>query len=233
MAQIICHDLTLGYGGAPVLSALRFSVAAGDYLVILGENGAGKTTLCKAILGLSPPIAGRVELAEGLSPRDIGYLAQQTAVQRTFPASVREIVRSGCQGRMGLRPFYTRAEKRMAEENMARLGIDHLADRCYRDLSGGQQQRVLLARALLAAGKVLLLDEPVSGLDPEATAEMYAILRALHRSGVTILMITHDVKTALADATHVLHLGESVFWGTAEAYRKARSSRDAAAGGCG
>ena len=233
MAQIICHDLTLGYGGAPVLSALRFSVAAGDYLVILGENGAGKTTLCKAILGLSPPIAGRVELAEGLSPRDIGYIAQQTAVQRTFPASVREIVRSGCQGRMGLRPFYTRAEKRMAEENMARLGIAHLADRCYRDLSGGQQQRVLLARALLAAGKVLLLDEPVSGLDPEAAAEMYAILRALHRSGVTILMITHDVKTALADATHVLHLGESVFWGTAEAYRKARSSRDAAAGGCG
>lgn len=233
MAQIICHDLTLGYGGTPVISALRFSVAAGDYLVILGENGAGKTTLCKAILGLSPPIAGRVELAEGLSPRDIGYLAQQTAVQRTFPASVREIVRSGCQGRMGLRPFYTRAEKRMAEENMARLGIAHLADRCYRDLSGGQQQRVLLARALLAAGKVLLLDEPVSGLDPEAAAEMYAILRALHRSGVTILMITHDVKTALADATHVLHLGESVFWGTAEAYRKARSSRDAAAGGCG
>lgn len=233
MAQIICHDLTLGYGGAPVISALRFSVAAGDYLVILGENGAGKTTLCKAILGLSPPIAGRVELAEGLSPRDIGYLAQQTAVQRTFPASVREIVRSGCQGRMGLRPFYTRAEKRMAEENMARLGIDHLADRCYRDLSGGQQQRVLLARSLLAAGKVLLLDEPVSGLDPEAAAEMYAILRALHRSGVTILMITHDVKAALADATHVLHLGESVFWGTAEAYRNARSSRDAAAGGCG
>lgn len=233
MAQIICHDLTLGYGGTPVLSALRFSVAAGDYLVILGENGAGKTTLCKAILGLVPPIAGRVELAEGLSHRDIGYLAQQTAVQRTFPASVREIVRSGCQGRMGLRPFYTRAEKRMAEENMARLGIDHLADRCYRDLSGGQQQRVLLARSLLAAGKVLLLDEPVSGLDPEAAAEMYAILRALHRSGVTILMITHDVKAALADATHVLHLGESIFWGTADAYRKERSSRDAAAGGCG
>lgn len=233
MAQIICHDLTLGYGGTPVLSALRFSVAAGNYLVILGENGAGKTTLCKAILGLVPPIAGRVELAEGLSHRDIGYLAQQTAVQRTFPASVREIVRSGCQGRMGLRPFYTRAEKRMAEENMARLGIDHLADRCYRDLSGGQQQRVLLARSLLAAGKVLLLDEPVSGLDPEAAAEMYAILRALHRSGVTILMITHDVKAALADATHVLHLGESIFWGTADAYRKERSSRDAAAGGCG
>lgn len=233
MAQIICHDLTLGYGGTPVISALRFSVAAGDYLVILGENGAGKTTLCKAILGLSPPIAGRVELAEGLSSRDIGYLAQQTAVQRTFPASVREIVRSGCQGRMGLRPFYTRAEKRMAEENMARLGIAHLADRCYRDLSGGQQQRVLLARSLLAAGKVLLLDEPVSGLDPEAAAEMYAILRALHRSGVTILMITHDVKAALADATHVLHLGEHVFWGTADAYRKERSSRNAAAGGCG
>lgn len=233
MAQIICHRLTLGYGGTPVLSELDFSVEAGNYLVILGENGVGKTTLFKAILGLTPPLAGRVELAEGLSLRDIGYLAQQTAVQRGFPASVREIVRSGCQGRMGLRPFYTRDEKKRAEENMARLGIDHLADRCYRDLSGGQQQRVLLARALGAAGKVLLLDEPVSGLDPQAAADMYGILGALHQSGVTILMITHDVEAALADATHVLHLGESVFWGTAEGYRQSRASRDATARGCG
>ena len=233
MAQIICHRLTLGYGGTPVLSELDFSVEAGNYLVILGENGVGKTTLFKAILGLTPPLAGRVELAEGLSLRDIGYLAQQTAVQRGFPASVREIVRSGCQGRMGLRPFYTRDEKKRAEENMARLGIDHLADRCYRDLSGGQQQRVLLARALGAAGKVLLLDEPVSGLDPQAAADMYGILGALHQSGVTILMITHDVEAALADATHVLHLGESVFWGTAEDYRQSRASRDATARGCG
>ena len=233
MAQILCHGLTLGYGGTPILSRLSFSVAAGDYLVILGENGAGKTTLFKAILGLAPPIAGRVEWAEGISLRDVGCLAQQTAVQRGFPASVREIVRSGCQGRMGLRPFYTRDEKRIAEENMARLGIDHLANRCYRDLSGGQQQRVLLARALGAAGKVLLLDEPVSGLDPEAAAEMYTILRGLHESGVTILMITHDVEAALRDATHVLHLGARVFWGTAEAYRTQRTSLTAAARGCG
>lgn len=233
MAQIICHRLTLGYGGTPVLSELDFSVEAGNYLVILGENGVGKTTLFKAILGLTPLLAGRVELAEGLSLRDIGYLAQQTAVQRGFPASVREIVRSGCQGRMGLRPFYTRDEKKAAEENMARLGIAHLANRCYRDLSGGQQQRVLLARALGAAGKVLLLDEPVSGLDPEAAAEMYAILRGLHQSGITLLMITHDVETALLDATHVLHLGARVFWGTSAAYRAHRASLSAPARGCG
>ena len=231
MAQIICHRLTLGYGGTPVLSELDFSVEAGNYLVILGENGVGKTTLFKAILGLTPPLAGRVELAEGLSLRDIGYLAQQTAVQRGFPASVREIVRSGCQGRMGLRPFYTRAEKRIAEEHMDRLGIAHLADRCYRDLSGGQQQRVLLARALFAARKILLLDEPVAGLDPEAVADLYTALGDLHRTGLTMLMITHDVKTALGYATHVLFLGEEVFFGTAEGYQKRLTFCDGAAGG--
>ena len=231
MAQIICHRLTLGYGGTPVLSELDFSVEAGNYLVILGENGVGKTTLFKAILGLTPPLAGRVELAEGLSLRDIGYLAQQTAVQRGFPASVREIVRSGCQGRMGLRPFYTRSEKRTAEENMQRLGIAPLADRCYRDLSGGQQQRVLLARALFAARKMLLLDEPVSGLDPKAAADLYTALGDLHRAGLTMLMITHDVEKALDYATHVLFLGEEVFYGTAADYRQRRIFREGTTGG--
>lgn len=234
MAQIICHRLTLGYGRETVVSNLDFSVSAGEYLCIVGENGAGKSTLMKTILGLSSPLSGHVEFSDGLQRREIGYLSQQTVVQRGFPASVREIVLSGCQGRMGLRPFYTRAEKALAEENMERLGIISLAKRCYRDLSGGQQQRVLLARALGATRKLLLLDEPIAGLDPQTAADMYRILAELHQTGVTILMITHDVLAALPYATHILHLGNDVFWGTQDEYRRSYGyEKNAAEGGRG
>ena len=234
MAQIICHRLTLGYGRETVVSNLDFSVSAGEYLCIVGENGAGKSTLMKTILGLSSPLSGHVEFSDGLQRREIGYLSQQTVVQKGFPASVREIVLSGCQGRMGLRPFYTRAEKALAEENMERLGIISLAKRCYRDLSGGQQQRVLLARALGATRKLLLLDEPIAGLDPQTAADMYRILAELHQTGVTILMITHDVLAALPYATHILHLGNDVFWGTQDEYRRSYGyEKNAAEGGRG
>ena len=234
MAQIICHRLTLGYGRETVVSNLDFSVSAGEYLCIVGENGAGKSTLMKTILGLSSPLSGHVEFSDGLQRREIGYLSQQTVVQKGFPASVREIVLSGCQGRMGLRPFYTRAEKALAEENMERLGIISLAKRCYRDLSGGQQQRVLLARALGATRKLLLLDEPIAGLDPQTAADMYRILAELHQTGVTILMITHDVLAALPYATHILHLGNDVFWGTQDEYRRNYGyEKNAAEGGRG
>ena len=234
MAQIICHRLTLGYGRETVVSNLDFSVSAGEYLCIVGENGAGKSTLMKTILGLSSPLSGHVEFSDGHQRREIGYLSQQTVVQRGFPASVREIVLSGCQGRMGLRPFYTRSEKALAEENMERLGIISLAKRCYRDLSGGQQQRVLLARALGATRKLLLLDEPIAGLDPQTAADMYRILAELHQTGVTILMITHDVLAALPYATHILHLGNNVFWGTQDEYRRSYGyEKNAAEGGRG
>lgn len=216
--QIACHDVSLGYGGVPVVEGLDFQVAAGDYLCVVGPNGAGKSTLVKTLLGLQAPLAGEIVLAEGLKRRDIGYLAQQTPVQKDFPASVREIVLSGCQGRMGWRPFYSREEKDLAEAHMAEMGITELADRCYRDLSGGQQQRVLLARALCATRKLLLLDEPVSGLDPEAAEEMYTVIAGLNRSGVTILMITHDLRDAIPYATHVLHIGQELFWCTKEEY---------------
>ena len=218
MAQLVCNDLTLGYEGHAVLSGLSFSVRAGDYLCIVGENGSGKSTLMKTILGLQKPLGGTIEWGDGLKDNEIGYLPQQTIVQRDFPATVWEIVLSGCQGRC--RHFwYTREDKELARQNMEKMGITSFEKRCYRQLSGGQQQRVLLARALCATQKLLLLDEPVSGLDPKVTAEMYELIHSLNREGITIIMVSHDLTSALTDATHVLHVGRETFFGTVEDYR--------------
>ena len=219
MALITCHDLVLGYDGRAITQAFDFSVHTGDYLCIVGENGSGKSTLIKTLLHLQAPISGSIETGDGLQANEIGYLPQQTAVQRDFPASVREIVISGCQGRCGLRPFYNRKEKALAAEMMHKLGLDGMEKRCYRELSGGQQQRVLLARALCATQKILLLDEPVAGLDPKVTAEMYRIIDDLNkRDGITIIMISHDMDAALHYASHILHIGDTSFYGTKSAY---------------
>lgn len=219
MAQLTCQDLSVGYEGEIVLQGLDFAVHAGDYLCIVGENGSGKSTLMKTLLGLQPPLGGRVLMGDGLTANSIGYLPQQTVVQKDFPASVREIVRSGCQARCGRRPFYSRAEKRLAADAMDKMQISTLAGRCYRDLSGGQQQRVLLARALCATQAMLLLDEPVSGLDPRVTAEMYRLIAELNqRDKITILMISHDIAAAVRYASHILHIGETVFFGTTQEY---------------
>ena len=217
MPQIVCENTSLGYDGKPIVTGLNFTVNAGDYLCIVGENGSGKSTLMKTILNLTPPLAGSIHM-EGLKPTQIGYLPQQTQVQRDFPASVLEIVLSGFQGQRGWRPFYTKEEKAAASANLKKLGLEGFERRCYRELSGGQQQRVLLARALCATQKCLLLDEPISGLDPKATAQMYEIIEQLHREGITIIMISHDVGAALADATHILHIGKHLFFGTKEGY---------------
>lgn len=217
MPQIVCENASLGYDGKPIVTGLNFTVNAGDYLCIVGENGSGKSTLMKTILNLTPPLAGSIHM-EGLKPTQIGYLPQQTQVQRDFPASVMEIVLSGFQGQRGWRPFYTKEEKAAASANLKKLGLEGFERRCYRELSGGQQQRVLLARALCATQKCLLLDEPISGLDPKATAQMYEIIEQLHREGITIIMISHDVGVALADATHILHIGKHLFFGTKESY---------------
>ena len=217
MPQIVCENASLGYDGKPIVTGLSFTVNAGDYLCIVGENGSGKSTLMKTILNLTPPLAGSIHM-EGLKPTQIGYLPQQTQVQRDFPASVLEIVLSGFQGQRGWRPFYTKEEKAAASANLKKLGLEGFERRCYRELSGGQQQRVLLARALCATQKCLLLDEPISGLDPKATAQMYEIIEQLHREGITIIMISHDVGVALADATHILHIGKHLFFGTKESY---------------
>ena len=219
MTQLTCQNLAVGYEGRAVLENLNFSVCPGDYLCIVGENGSGKSTLMKTILGLQPPVRGKVLTGDGLRKNKIGYLPQQTPVQRDFPASVREIVLSGCQGRCGGRPFYSKGEKQLAQTVMERMQVAALAKRCYRTLSGGQQQRVLLARALCAAQNMLLLDEPVSGLDPKVTGEMYGLIQRLNREdGVTILMISHDITAALTYASHILHLGRRVFFGTKADY---------------
>jgi len=204
MAQLICENLTLGYNSNTVLENVSFSVEKGDYLCIIGENGSGKTTLMKTILRLQKPLEGQISTGDGVLPDEIGYLPQQTQVQRDFPASVWEIVLSGCQSRCGRRPFYNKEEKKLALEAMKRMEIQDLSKRCYRELSGGQQQRVLLARALCAAQKMLLLDEPVSGLDPSVTQEMYELIEQLHKDGITIMMITHDVDAAKKYATKIL-----------------------------
>lgn len=218
MAYITCEDLTIGYDGRAILSGLQFLVDRGDYLCIVGENGAGKSTLMRTLLGLQPPVNGNMMLGDGLRREDIGYLPQQTEVQRDFPASVWEIVLSGCQVRCGLRPFYNKVEKMLAKETIRKLGIEALEKRCYRELSGGQQQRVLLARALCAAGKVLVLDEPVAGLDPKVTAELYQLIASLNQEGMTILMVSHDLDAAVRYASHILHIGKNWFFGTKEEY---------------
>ncbi len=227
MALLTCRDLTLGYDGREIVTGLNFEINSGDYICVVGENGSGKSTMMKTILGLQAPLGGKILFGDGLKPTEVGYLPQQTLVQRDFPASVREIVLSGCSGRAGLRPFYSKADKRRAAENMEKMGIAHLSSRCYRELSGGQQQRVLLARALCATRKILLLDEPVSGLDPKVTQEMYQLIEKLnHEEHVTIIMISHDIGAAVRYASHILHVGHEMYFGpTAEYVRSAAARR--------
>ena len=220
MAQITCENVSLGYDNKTILSNLSFSVNSGDYLCIVGENGSGKSTLMRTMLGLQKPMSGEISLGDGLKKGEIGYLPQQTDVQKNFPASVKEIVLSGCQARAGLRPFYNNQEKEMAANAMKKMRIEEFSKRCYRELSGGQQQRVLLARALCATQKILLLDEPVSGLDPKVTAEMYELISGLNNEGITIIMISHDIDVAISEASHILHICDKPFFGTKEEYLK-------------
>ena len=220
MSEIICRNLTLGYEGNALIRDLNFEVHKGDYLCIVGENGAGKSTLIRTILHLQKPMSGEITFGDGLKANEIGYLPQQTLVQRDFPASVQEVVLSGCQSRLLWRPFYSDEDRKTARRNMERLEITNLEKHCYRELSGGQQQRVLLARALCATRSMLLLDEPVSGLDPNVTASMYELIKKLNREGITVIMITHDVAAAARYASHILHIGTELFFGTVDEYRR-------------
>lgn len=219
MAYITCKDLTLGYEGHAIVSNLNFEVGKGDYLCIVGENGTGKSTLIKTLLHLQESISGKIVIGDGLKAYEVGYLPQQTVVQKDFPATVEEIVLSGTLAKCKWKPFYGKREKQLAEEKMKRMDIWHLRKSCYRNLSGGQQQRTLLARALCAASKVILLDEPVTGLDPKVTAEFYQVTKDLSEEGIAVIMVSHDVQ-ALDYATHILHLDrKNSFYGTKKEYR--------------
>ncbi len=201
-------------------------VCPGDYLCIVGENGSGKSTLIKGLLGLLKPSGGKLTVAEELKTTGIGYLPQQTAAQKDFPASVREVVLSGCLSRRGRRPFYSKTEKDIASANMEKLGITQLANQCYRELSGGQQQRVLIARALCATRELLILDEPITGLDPMAIQDFYSMIRKLNREDkVAIIMVSHDLRNAVEEANKILHLQKQVlFYGPAHDYMNSKAA---------
>jgi len=219
MALITCRDVSLSYDGQTVLSGLSFEVSAGDYLCIVGENGSGKTTLLKALLSLKAVDSGGLFFGDGLKKKEIGYLPQQTSAQKDFPASVWEVVLSGRLNARSARPFYSGADKAAARENIRKLGIDALARRSYRELSGGQQQRVLLARALCATKKLLLLDEPVAGLDPVVTGDFYELIRKINDGGITIVMVSHDIQSAVKYASRILHLhNRPLYSGDVEGY---------------
>ena len=215
MSQLICKNLSLGYEGKNIIENINFVAESGDYLCITGANGSGKTTLIKVLLGINTAVSGIIEYGDGAEVGKIGYLPQQTEVQRDFPASVGEIVLSGCLGKCRSM-FFGKKEKELAENSMRKLGISNLSKSPYKKLSGGQQQRVLLARALCSSGKMLLLDEPVSGLDPQAATEMYETVKKLNDGGITVIMVSHDVSAICKYASHVLHLCETPFFGTKE-----------------
>ena len=217
MSQIICRDLTLGYNGVTVCEHLNLQVNTGDYLCIVGDNGSGKSTLMKALLGLKSPDRGEIIRDTEMTHGGIGYLPQQSDHQRDFPATAFEVVLSGCV-------FYGKASRSLAMENLKRLGVADIARKPYSTLSGGQQQRVLLARALCAAKETILLDEPVSGLDPVSTAEMYELIKKLNsESGMTVIMITHDIGAVVRYADSVLYMGEHPeFFPTVTEYRQSK-----------
>ncbi len=227
MALIKCENLSFAYSGDTVLEGVSFSVNAGDYLCIVGENGSGKSTLMRGLLGLKEPSSGMITFGDGLKQNEIGYLPQQTDMQRDFPASVFEVVLSGRLNSLGRRCFYSKADRAEAEHNLERMGMLEYKKRCYQELSGGQQQRVLLARALCATSKLLLLDEPVAGLDPVAMGEMYNLLKLINLcDGVTVVMVSHDVNAALRYATHILQLGHrQLYFGSAHDYARSEAAK--------
>lgn len=223
---IKCEHVDLGYENQDAVINVNMEVCPGDYLCIVGENGSGKSTLIKGLLGLLKPSGGKLTVAEGLKTTGIGYLPQQTAAQKDFPASVREVVLSGCLSRRGRRPFYSKTEKDIAAANMEKLGITQLAGQCYRELSGGQQQRVLIARALCATRELLILDEPITGLDPMAIQDFYSMIRKLNREDkVAIIMVSHDLRNAVEEANKILHLQKQVlFYGLAHDYMNSKAA---------
>ena len=225
---IKCEHTDFAYENHDAVIDLNLEIYPGDYLCVVGENGSGKSTLIKGMLGLLKPTGGSLSVADELKRGGIGYLPQQTAAQKDFPATVQEVVLSGTLSRRGNRPFYSRAERKLAAHNLERLGIEHLKQKCYRELSGGQQQRVLIARALCATEQLLILDEPITGLDPSAIQDFYHLIKKLNKEdGITIIMVSHDIGNVISQANKILHLHRRVvFCGTAEAYRQSVAGKE-------
>lgn len=220
MELITSKNLTFAYDGKIAVENLNFKINEGDYICIVGENGAGKSTLIKGLLKLKKPLNGEIIFENNLKSNEIGYLPQQTNNQKDFPASVEEIVMSGYLNKLGLRPFYTKKQKNIIHENMIKMGIFDIRKKCYRDLSGGQQQRVLLARALCATSRVILLDEPTVGLDPIVTTEFYDLVNRINKElNITIIMVSHDIKYAMKYSSHILHIQKKqLFFGSQKDY---------------
>lgn len=218
MSLIDFNKVTIGYDGKSVISDLTFQIKPNEYVCIVGENGSGKTTLMKCLLGLIPPLSGKITFGDGLTQNEIGYLPQKTVLQKDFPASVEEVVLSGCLNKKHTL-FYAKEQKKTAEKNMELTGITDIRKNCFRELSGGQQQRALLARALCATTKLLILDEPVTGLDPVASADMYNLVKNLYKEGITVIMVSHDITAAVNNATKILHLSkDNYFFGSTHQY---------------
>ncbi len=208
-------NLSIDYDGKKIAENICFDVEEGDFLVIFGENGSGKTSVIKSLLGIKSNREGKIEFMSGLRENEIGYLPQLADNQKSFPASVNEVVLSGCLNKMGAIPFYRKKEKERAENAMEMLGIKSLKKESFGSLSGGQKQRVLLARALCATSRLILLDEPVSGLDPYAAADFYEMICKINQSGIAVVMVSHDIHSSLSVAKHVLELGsKEIFYGT-------------------
>lgn len=205
MTLIQAKNLVIGYEKA-LTESFSFEIPEGDFVAIVGDNGAGKSTLIKTILKFIKPLKGTIDYCNGLKSTTIGYLPQQTEISKDFPALVSEVVLSGLQGKHFFHPFYTKNDKKELDRVCSLLAIDDIQHERYQKLSGGQKQRVLLARALLSTDKILLLDEPVSGLDPEATTNFYNLIHDLNDKGVTIITVTHDVEHGLSGANTIIHL---------------------------
>lgn len=228
MALLTCRNASFGYDGEVVLSGIDFTLYGGEYMCILGENGAGKSTLVKGILGLISPTAGEIEFGEGLRACEVGYLPQQTQVHKSFPASVLEVVLSGRINSMGMRPFYNRKDREDALKKLELMGMKGTERRSFQELSGGQMQRVLLARAMCAAGRFILLDEPVSGLDPAATTDLYELIADINKNmGMTVIMVSHDTEAAIKYASHIMQLSHTqLFYGTVDEYKNSELGHD-------
>lgn len=219
MCLLSCENISLGYEGKCIVKDIHFSIHPQDYVCIIGENGAGKSTLIKGILSLIKPMKGEIHFSNALLKNQIGYMPQQSPQQKDFPATVHEVVLSGFLNQLHWKPFYSKQQKEKEHQICKQLNIDTILNECYRELSGGQQQRVLLARALCATNQLLILDEPVAGLDPFATKNLYDLIHQINLQGIAIIMVSHDVHTCLKDATHVLQIHhKQLFYGTKQDY---------------